>query len=52
MFKIDWAKEWERLSVSRDRRANAIFLTKSMHPVQSLSAFVPVMLVEQETLGL
>lgn len=52
MFRIDWTKEWDRLQVTRDRRSADIFLVKSMHPVQSASKFVPIMYVEQETLGL
>lgn len=52
MFKINWSKEWDRLHVATDRRTGDTFLLKQMHPTQSLSKHVPVMLVEQETLGL
>lgn len=52
MFRIEWAKEWDRLEVFKDRRNVDIFLVKAMHPTQSLSKFVPVMYIEQETLGL
>lgn len=52
MFQINWAAEWERLEIARDRRTGDTFLLKSMHPTQSLSKNVPVMFIEQETLGL
>lgn len=53
MFKIDWATAWGRLYVGRDRRTGDIYLfRKEDNAFASMSAFVPVMLVEQETIGL
>lgn len=53
MFKIDWPKHWNRLYVGRDRRTGDMFMfRKEENAFASLSAYVPVMLVEQETIGL
>ena len=53
MFKIDWPTTWGRLSVGRDRRDGSVYLfRKEVNAFASLSAYVPVMYVDQETLGL
>ena len=53
MFKIDWPKVWGRLHVGRDRRTGDMFMfRREDNAFASLSAYVPVMYVEQETLGL
>ena len=53
MFKINWLAHWDRLFVGMDRRTGDVYLfRKEVNAFASLSAYVPVMYVEQETIGL
>ncbi len=53
MFKVEWPTTWGRLFVGRDRRTGSIFIyRKETNAFASLSANVPVILIDQETIGL
>lgn len=53
LFEIKWPTTWDRLFVGRDRRDGCIYLyRKYENAFASLSAFVPVAYVQQETIGL
>lgn len=51
MFKIEWSKNWNHLSVKIDRRSGDIFMYRD-GPSEFRGYPVPVMYVEQLTLGM